>query len=177
MGQLTLQVDGELEYSDSTSGCSTKSARYSFLGQRDRSTNLLIGAEDVFNVSEPVHSVAFHCVLYTRLEPRHIGWVTNDPVNFHVRTAGRSPRFRAGVRGSIDECAARAPGLVEAEGFLTHEERRDGPMPVGGLLRRISSPDGLLVGDVADLMSPLTAGWRHRGITTVARSAGTSPGG
>jgi flavin-dependent dehydrogenase len=37
-------------------------------------------------------------------------------------------------------------------------ERRGGPIPVGGLLRRISCPDGLLVGDAAGAVSPLTAG-------------------
>jgi flavin-dependent dehydrogenase len=37
-------------------------------------------------------------------------------------------------------------------------ERRAGPIPVGGLLRRISCPDGLLVGDAAGAVSPLTAG-------------------
>lgn len=31
-------------------------------------------------------------------------------------------------------------------------------MPIGGLLRRISSANGLLVGDAAGAVSPLTAG-------------------
>jgi flavin-dependent dehydrogenase len=37
-------------------------------------------------------------------------------------------------------------------------ERRGGPIPVGGLLRRMSCADGLLVGDAAGAVSPLTAG-------------------
>ncbi|GAA2035344.1 NAD(P)/FAD-dependent oxidoreductase [Pseudokineococcus marinus] len=45
--------------------------------------------------------------------------------------------------------ADEAPGAVE---------RRGGPIPVGGLLRRIAGPDGLLVGDAAGAVSPLTAG-------------------
>ena len=37
-------------------------------------------------------------------------------------------------------------------------ERRGGPIPVGGLLRRIGCAAGLLVGDAAGAVSPLTAG-------------------
>ena len=37
-------------------------------------------------------------------------------------------------------------------------ERRGGRIPVGGVLRRIASPRGLLVGDAAGAVSPLTAG-------------------
>ena len=37
-------------------------------------------------------------------------------------------------------------------------ERRGGPIPVGGLLRRIGCAEGLLVGDAAGAVSPLTAG-------------------
>ncbi|MBE1514107.1 NAD(P)/FAD-dependent oxidoreductase [Nesterenkonia halotolerans] len=124
----------------------------------DRNTHLLVGAEDVFNVSEPVDSPAFHCVLDPRLAPGYIGWVINDGKHAHVGTAGYSRRFRGGVRGTLDEFAARAPGLAEADRSPADVERRGGPIPVGGLLRRISSPDGLLVGDAAGAVSPLTAG-------------------
>jgi flavin-dependent dehydrogenase len=37
-------------------------------------------------------------------------------------------------------------------------ERRGGRIPVGGVLRNIVSPDGLLIGDAAGAVSPLTAG-------------------
>jgi flavin-dependent dehydrogenase len=38
------------------------------------------------------------------------------------------------------------------------DERRGGRIPVGGVLPRIASPRGLLVGDAAGAVSPLTAG-------------------
>src|SRR5207237_10231370 len=37
-------------------------------------------------------------------------------------------------------------------------ERRGGRIPVGGVLRRIANERGLLVGDAAGAVSPLTAG-------------------
>ncbi|MGJ9374249.1 NAD(P)/FAD-dependent oxidoreductase [Nesterenkonia sp. CF4.4] len=124
----------------------------------DRNTHLLVGAEDVFTVSEAVDSPAFHCVLDPRLAPGYIGWVINDGIHAHVGTAGYSRRFTGGVRSTLDEFATRAPGLTEADRSPAEVQRRGGPIPVGGLLRRISSPDGLLVGDAAGAVSPLTAG-------------------
>ena len=58
---------------------------------------------------------------------------------------------------SSRETPHAAPGLAG----VCHPddvERRGGPIPVGGLLRRISCADGLLVGDAAGAVSPLTAG-------------------
>lgn len=57
----------------------------------------------------------------------------------------------------MERFSASVPGLagVERPGTV---ERRAGPIPVGSLLRRISCADGLLVGDAAGAVSPLTAG-------------------
>ena len=40
----------------------------------------------------------------------------------------------------------------------THIERRGGRIPVGGVLRNIANTSGLLLGDAAGAVSPLTAG-------------------
>jgi flavin-dependent dehydrogenase len=63
--------------------------------------------------------------------------------------------MRAGVRHLLDAFAADAPGRSAPTGPV---ERRGGPIPVGGVLRRLASPAGLLVGDAAGAVSPLTAG-------------------
>ncbi|OSC56432.1 hypothetical protein B5181_34490 [Streptomyces sp. 4F] len=57
----------------------------------------------------------------------------------------------------MERFAASAPGLPGGD-RPPAVERRGGPIPVGGVLRRISCPDGLLVGDAAGAVSPLTAG-------------------
>ncbi|MGH7128493.1 MAG: FAD-binding monooxygenase, partial [Planctomycetaceae bacterium] len=54
------------------------------------------------------------------------------------------------------------PGLELNRGHPT--ERRGGLIPVNGLLRRIASPRGLLVGDAAGAVSPLSAGGLDAGI-------------
>jgi flavin-dependent dehydrogenase len=63
--------------------------------------------------------------------------------------------MRSGVRHLLDAFAADAPGRSAPVGPI---ERRAGPIPVGGVLRRLACPAGLLVGDAAGAVSPLTAG-------------------
>jgi flavin-dependent dehydrogenase len=120
----------------------------------DRNRHLLVGAEEVFPVTtgEP----AFHCVLDPALAPGYLAWVVNDGQHAHVGVAGYPHRFRHGLRHALDSFAAVAPGAPTSR--PDRVERRGGPIPVGGLLRRIGCADGLLVGDAAGAVSPLTAG-------------------
>jgi flavin-dependent dehydrogenase len=132
----------------------------------DRNQQLLVGAEEVFDVSGGPGSPAspgsdeppgFHCVLDPSLAPGYLAWVVNDGRHAHVGLAGYAARFPHGLRRALERFAASAPGLpgvARPDGV----ERRGGPIPVGGLLRRISCADGLLVGDAAGAVSPLTAG-------------------
>lgn len=120
----------------------------------DRNEHLLVGAEEVFP-SAGTEVPTFHCVLHPRLAPGYLGWVVDDGEHVHLGTAGYATRYREGVWRALREFAVVAPGLPTRPPAV---ERRGGPIPVGGLLRRISSPHGLLVGDAAGAVSPLTAG-------------------
>ncbi|MFC4556505.1 NAD(P)/FAD-dependent oxidoreductase [Georgenia faecalis] len=122
----------------------------------DRNTRLLVGAEDVYPVA-PGGEPTFHCVVDPSLAPGYLAWVVNDGQHAHVGVAGYPQRFTAGVRQTLGRFAAVAPGLAGTE-RPRHVERRGGPIPVGGVLRRIAGPYGLLVGDAAGAVSPLTAG-------------------
>jgi flavin-dependent dehydrogenase len=123
----------------------------------DRNRHLLTGAEEVFAIPRGQEPPTFHCVLDPSLAPGYLAWVVNDGRHAHVGVAGYADRFRDGMRAALRRFGAAAPGL---EGVDRHGEveRRGGPIPVGGLLRRISCADGLLVGDAAGAVSPLTAG-------------------
>jgi flavin-dependent dehydrogenase len=123
----------------------------------DRNRHLLVGAEEVFAVAGSAGPPAFHCVLDPSLAPGYLAWVVNDGRHVHVGVAGYPDRFPHGMRRALDRFGIAAPGLPGA-GPAGHVERRGGPSPVGGLLRRIACPDGLLVGDAAGAVSPLTAG-------------------
>ena len=123
----------------------------------DRNRHLLVGGEEVFEVAAGDEPPAFHCVLDPALAPGYLAWVVNDGRHAHVGVAGYADRFPDGLRRAVQRFAATAPGLAGVR-KPDDVERRGGPIPVGGLLRRISGPDGLLVGDAAGAVSPLTAG-------------------
>src|SRR5213078_2375100 len=97
----------------------------------------------------------FHCFLDPRLAPGYLGWLVHDGEEDHLGVGGYPARFdplkalrefRASLNGIVDLSRAR---LIE---------RRGGRIPVGGVLRRIANDQGLLVGDAAGAVSPLTAG-------------------
>jgi flavin-dependent dehydrogenase len=123
----------------------------------DRNRHLLIGAEEVFAVPDSAAPPTFHCVLDPSFAPGYLAWAVDDGRHAHVGVAGYADRFPDGMRRALARFGAAAPGLTGHD-RPADVERRGGPIPVGGLLRRISCADGLLVGDAAGAVSPLTAG-------------------
>ncbi|AXE90533.1 NAD(P)/FAD-dependent oxidoreductase [Streptomyces sp. Go-475] len=123
----------------------------------DRNRHLLVGAEEVFELPGHDEPPTFHCVLDPSLAPGYLAWVVDDGRHAHVGVAGYPDRFPEGLRQALRRFSASAPGLAAAD-RPEAVERRGGPIPVGGVLRRISCADGLLVGDAAGAVSPLTAG-------------------
>ncbi|MEV4841258.1 NAD(P)/FAD-dependent oxidoreductase [Nonomuraea sp. NPDC049486] len=121
----------------------------------DVNRRLLVGAEIVYPIAPGATAPAFHCVLDPRVAPGYLGWVIDDGWHAHVGVAGYPGAMRTGIRHLLDAFAEDAPGRSAPTGPV---ERRGGPIPVGGVLRRLACPAGLLVGDAAGAVSPLTAG-------------------
>jgi flavin-dependent dehydrogenase len=116
----------------------------------------IVGVEEVYAGASPRGGEPrFHCFLDPVLAPGYLAWVVEDGEETHVGVGGYPSRyeparalakFRASLGDSFDLSRAR---------FV---ERRGGRIPVGGVLRRIANERGLLVGDAAGAVSPLTAG-------------------
>ncbi len=121
----------------------------------DVNRRFLVGAEIVHPIASGTTTPAFHCVLDPRIAPGYLGWVIDDGRHAHVGVAGYPDAMRTGIRHLLDDFAANAPGRAAPAGPV---ERRGGLIPVGGVLRRLACPAGLLVGDAAGAVSPLTAG-------------------
>ncbi|WP_238011769.1 NAD(P)/FAD-dependent oxidoreductase [Dactylosporangium sp. AC04546] len=121
----------------------------------DVNRRLLVGAEIVEPIAAGSGVPTFHCVLDPRIAPGYLGWVIDDGRHAHIGIAGYQRAMRGGLRQLLDRFAADAPGRARPTGAA---ERRGGPIPVGGILRRLACPRGLLVGDAAGAVSPLTAG-------------------
>ncbi len=115
----------------------------------DANREMLVGIEEV--VPPVSRERVLHCFLDPRLAPGYIAWVANDGEEAHVGVAG----YRRGwdPAKALEAFRERLPFRVGRP-----IERRGGLIPVGGILRNIASPRGLLVGDAAGAVSPLTAG-------------------
>ena len=116
----------------------------------DRNDELLLGLEEIIPPTsrEPV----LHCFLDPRLAPGYIGWLANDGEEAHLGVAG----YRRGGWDASKALLAFRDSLPFRPGRPL--ERRGGLIPVNGILRRIACERGLVVGDAAGAVSPLTAG-------------------
>jgi flavin-dependent dehydrogenase len=115
----------------------------------------IVGLEEVFEGVPLDGSPRFHCFLDPRLAPGYLAWAVHDGEQVHIGVGGYPTRFdpidalqqfRTSIHSILDLRQAR---LLE---------RRGGRIPVGGVLRHIGNARGLLVGDAAGAVSPLTAG-------------------
>jgi len=114
----------------------------------DRNREMLVGLEEI--VASRGGKPQLHCYLDPQLAPGYIAWLCDDGEESHIGVAG--------YRGAFDP-AASLQRFRESIGETRRAiERRGGLIPVGGILRRIANERGLLVGDAAGAVSPLTAG-------------------
>lgn len=122
----------------------------------DQNSEWIVGLEEV-HANVPLDgSPRFHCFLDPELAPGYLAWVVHDGDEVHLGVGGYADRFRP-----VD-ALAKFRHLIATD-FLDLSnarllEKRGGRIPVGGVLRRIANERGLLIGDAAGAVSPLTAG-------------------
>jgi len=121
----------------------------------DENREWIVGVEDVLEGARLEGPPQFHCFIDPRIAPGYLAWVVHDGEETHIGVGGYAARFDA-VRALED---FRAEMNVRFDFSRARRiERRGGRIPVGGVLRRIANARGLLVGDAAGAVSPLTAG-------------------
>ena len=123
--------------------------------QLDRNRDWIAGVEDVYadvHLAGPPRLLAF---LNPKLAPGYIGWVAYDGEEAHVGVAGYPTQFDP--VSSLKTFQAQIADIVDLR-TARLIERRGGRIPVGGVLPRIANSRGLLIGDAAGAVSPLTAG-------------------
>ena len=115
----------------------------------------IVGLEEVLEGVPLEGPPRFHCFLDPRLAPGYLAWLVHDGEEVHLGVGGYPSRFDA-VR-ALRDFRASVTGIVDlSEAKLI--ERRGGRIPIGGVLRHIANDRGLLIGDAAGAVSPLTAG-------------------
>lgn len=115
----------------------------------------IVGVEEVYDSRAIDAPACLHCFLDPRLAPGYIAWIAHDGAEMHVGVGGYGDRFDPNA--CLTRFRDEVPEFVSFEG-LQLLERRGGRIPVGGLLPHIVNERGLLVGDAAGAVSPMTAG-------------------
>lgn len=115
----------------------------------------IIGVEEVLQGVTRHEPPALHCILDPALAPGYIGWAADDGEELHLGVGGYPDSFSPGA--ALVDLRRRVASRFDLRRARV-VERRGGRIPVGGILPRISCPRGLLVGDAAGAVSPLTAG-------------------
>lgn len=114
----------------------------------DQNHEWITGVENVYK-STSNGEARFDCWIDPEIAPGYLAWIVDDGDEVHVGVGGDPKRFDP----------AQALKAFERERDLgTPIERRGGLIPVNGVLPRIANDRGLLVGDAAGAVSPLTAG-------------------
>lgn len=121
----------------------------------DTNTEWIAGVEDVVTGVPLSGPPRLHAFLDPVLAPGYIAWVAHDEAEAHIGVGGYSERFDAAA--ALEQFERSIAGLFDLR-TMKVVERRGGRIPVGGVLRRIANSKGLLVGDAAGAVSPLTAG-------------------
>jgi flavin-dependent dehydrogenase len=121
----------------------------------DQNREFIVGVEEVLEGVPLVGPPRFHCFLDASLAPGYLAWAVHDGEQVHIGVGGYPARF-----DPVDGLRRFRSSLGRILNFEKAKlvERRGGRIPVGGVLSQIANSKGLLLGDAAGAVSPLTAG-------------------
>jgi flavin-dependent dehydrogenase len=123
--------------------------------QLDLNREWIVGVEDVLTNVPLDGPPRLHCFLDPIRAPGYLAWVAHDGEETHIGVGGYPSMFMpVKALESFHDSLGNIFSLKRARRI----ERRGGRIPVGGVLRHIANNRGLLIGDAAGAVSPLTAG-------------------
>ncbi|MCD9189521.1 MAG: NAD(P)/FAD-dependent oxidoreductase [Pyrinomonadaceae bacterium] len=121
----------------------------------DENKEWIVGYEEVFHSKTSDKEPRLHCFLDAKLAPGYLAWIADDGEEIHVGVGGYAADFNP--REAL-KCFRQKTENVFDFNELELAETRGGRIPVGGVLRKIANENGILIGDAAGAVSPLTAG-------------------
>ena len=158
-GKLTVRLN---------SGSSTRSITARYLVGADgarsrvaRDLSLEQNREWIVGVESVLHGAVLDgpprllCFLDPKLAPGYIAWIAHDGDETHLGVGGYPSLFDP--LPALENFRARVADIIDLS-KAKQVETRAGLIPVGGVLRNIGNQSGLLIGDAAGAVSPLTAG-------------------
>jgi len=155
-GKLTLQLSSgpsiTTRYLIGADGARSRVARDLKL---ELNREWIVGVESVFQGAVLGGPPRLLCFLDPKLAPGYIAWIAHDGEETHLGVGGYPSLFDP--TAALLEFRARVAGIIDLRN-TKQIETRAGLIPVGGVLRNIVNSTGLLIGDAAGAVSPLTAG-------------------
>ncbi len=121
----------------------------------DANEEWIVGVENVYHNVMLDGPPRLLCFLDPRIAPGYIAWIAYDGEDAHVGVGGYAEAFDP--LAALQDFELSTTDLIDLR-HATRVERRGGRIPVGGVLSRIANRRGLLIGDAAGAVSPLTAG-------------------
>lgn len=121
----------------------------------DLNREWIVGIESVLEGARLDGPPRLLCFLDPELAPGYIAWIAHDGEETHLGVGGYASRFDP--PSALERFRARVAHLIDLRN-ARQIERRAGYIPVGGVLRNIANNNGMLIGDAAGAVSPLTAG-------------------
>ncbi|MEN3330540.1 MAG: hypothetical protein V7638_5347 [Acidobacteriota bacterium] len=121
----------------------------------DLNREWIVGVESVFEGAVIDGPPRLLCFLDPEVAPGYIAWIAHDGEETHLGVGGYPSRFDP--LAALETFRSRVANIVNLQ-HAKQVERRAGYIPIGGVLRNIANTNGLLVGDAAGAVSPLTAG-------------------
>jgi flavin-dependent dehydrogenase len=115
----------------------------------------IVGIEEVYERRSLDAAPRLHCFFDRRLAPGYIAWIADDGTSVHLGVGGYPDKFQPAQ--ALERFRESVESLVKLGG-VPLVERRSGRIPVGGVLANLANERGLLIGDAAGAVSPLTAG-------------------
>ncbi|HEU4710430.1 MAG TPA: NAD(P)/FAD-dependent oxidoreductase [Pyrinomonadaceae bacterium] len=121
----------------------------------DQNTEAIFGVESVYEGARLDGPPRLLCFIDPKLAPGYIAWIAYDGDETHIGVGGYARRFDPPA--ALEAFRDSVTNIIDLRN-AKQIERRAGYIPVGGILRNIANKHGLLIGDAAGAVSPLTAG-------------------
>ena len=158
-GKLTLRLNSnsstrsiETRYLIGADGARSRVARDLNLEQN---REWIVGVESVLHGAVLDGPPRLLCFLDPKLAPGYIAWIAHDGEETHLGVGGYPSLFDP--MSALTDFRSRVTDIIDLRN-AKQIEARAGFIPVGGVLRNIANSTGLLIGDAAGAVSPLTAG-------------------
>ena len=121
----------------------------------DENKEWIVGYEEVYHSKNEHSEPRLHCFLDAKLAPGYLACIADDGEEIHIGVGGYAANFNP--REALKLFKEKTTKLFDLKDAKL-AETRGGRIPVGGVLRKIANENGLLIGDAAGAVSPLTAG-------------------